>query len=75
MREKKLAALKTEYDQMVRDADSITSADQGESPEAQVSLGNFIEILDMFYLKSHISCFKEVFPHVSSLVENPARIL
>ena len=36
MREKKLASLKTDYEQMVNDAQLIENTDIGDSPEAQV---------------------------------------
>ena len=35
-REKKLAALETEYNQLVKDAEEVSSTDAGESAEAQV---------------------------------------
>ena len=36
MREKKLASLQTEYDQMVKDSETVTLTNLGESDEAQV---------------------------------------
>ena len=35
-REKKLEALETEYNQLVKDAEEVSSTDAGESAEAQV---------------------------------------
>ena len=36
MKEKKLASLQTEYDQMAKDSETVTLTNLGESDEAQV---------------------------------------
>lgn len=40
-RQKKLELLQTEYNQLVTDAEEVSSTDAGESAEAQVSNKNF----------------------------------
>ena len=60
MREKKLASLKTDYEQMVNDAQLIENTDIGDSPEAVVMesfiLIIFISTNDSFLLVFNYFC-------------------
>ena len=77
MKEKKLASLQTEYDQMVKDSETVTLTNLGESDEAQVCwIFSFnkgcSENPDPC---SSVTCFSPMFRFQGVLVEHWSKIV